>query len=249
MIETDRQTAAYFDARQPAYWVERFEHAAAAIRRLAAPRSSLLDIGCGTGNTLEYLQRETGVADVCGMDVSGKCLEQVRARLGCETIQGSILDEAALAPLCARFDFAVLAAVLHHLVGKTRTASRAQAALALANALRLVKPGGHLIVIEPVFYPPVMMDVVFYVKRLVTTLAPGRIELGDQANNIGAPVVSYYTTEALTAMVHAAGSGELVDTHILPRPIGRLSKLAMIRRRDEVTLVIRKPPAAAAARP
>lgn len=242
--ETDQHTVDYFDTQQLDYWVERFEFAAEAIRRLASPDCSLVDVGCGTGNTLEYLRRETGIERVCGMDVSPNCLEHVRARLNCETIHGSVLDAACLGPLEGRFDFAVLAAVLHHLVGRSRTASRAQATQAVANTLRLVKPGGHLIIIEPVFYPAFMMDVVFYVKRLVTTLVPGRIELfGQEANNIGAPVVSYYTTEVVQEMVHAADGAELLETHCLPRPLGRLYRLALIRRRDEATFVIRKPAA------
>ncbi len=150
---TDAKTEAYFDTWTPEYDAARFAPAAEWIRRLAGEGSTLVDVGCGSGNVLAYLRAETGLRRLAGVDVSPRCLEQARQRVGCETHQGSILDAGLVERLAGRFDFAVLGAVLHHLVGRTRRASRERARLALAHAVSLVRPGGHVIVLEPVFYP------------------------------------------------------------------------------------------------
>jgi SAM-dependent methyltransferase len=172
--------------------------------------------------------------------VSPRYLEQARQRVGCETHQGSILDPDVVGRLGGRFDFAVLGAVLHHLVGRTRRASRERARLALANALSLVRPGGHVIVLEPVFYPPWMMDLVFYVKTLAVKLTSRRLELFDQWNNLGAPVVSYYTNEELRRMVAGDPRAELLELRSAPAYLSSLQRAAFIRRREDTILVIRR---------
>jgi SAM-dependent methyltransferase len=162
----DAGTEAYFDSWTPEFDASsRFAHAAEWIRRLAGAGSTLVDVGCGSGNVLAYLRDETGLDRLAGIDVSPRYLEQARERVGCETHLGSILDADLVARLAGRFDFAVLGAVLHHLVGCTRRASRERARRAVAHAVSLVRPGGHVILHEPVFYPPWTMDLVFYAKR------------------------------------------------------------------------------------
>jgi SAM-dependent methyltransferase len=181
-----------------------------------------------------------GLRRLAGLDVSPRYLERARERVGCETQQGSILDPDVVGRLGGRFDLAMLGAVLHHLVGRTRRASRQCARAALANALSLVRPGGHLIVLEPVFYPPWMMDVVFYVKTLAVTLTRRRLELFDQWNNLGAPVVSYYTNEELRQMVGEDPRADLLDLQSMPAYLSSLQRALFIHRREDTTLVIRR---------
>jgi hypothetical protein len=130
--------------------------------------------------------------------------------------------------------------VLHHLIGRTRRASRERARLALANAVSLVRPGGHVMVIEPVFYPPWVMDVVFHVKRVAVRLTARRLELFDAWNNIGAPVVSYYTNEDLRRMVADDPRAEVLELRSVPAYLSSLQRAAFIRRREDTTLVIRR---------
>ena len=237
----DAGTEAYFDSRTPEYdAASRFAHAAEWVRRLAGEGSSLVDVGCGSGNVLAYLRDETGVRRLAGIDVSPRYLEQARERLGCETHQGSILDADLVARLAGRFDFAVLGAVLHHLVGRTRRASRERARLALAHAVSLVRPGGHVILHEPVFYPPWTMDLVFYAKRVASTLTSRRLELFDQWNNLGAPVVSYYTNEDLRRMVEADPRAEILELRSVPAYLSSLQRAVFIRRREDTTVVVRR---------
>jgi ubiquinone/menaquinone biosynthesis C-methylase UbiE len=233
----DEATAAYFDSYVPEYGVERFARAADFLRREAGPGASLIDIGCGTGNTLAHLQAITPVTEVAGLDVSARCLEKTRERLGCVTYQGSIFDPSVVHAVGPRFDFAVLAAVLHHLIGRTRQESRGYARAALHNAARLLSPGGHLLVVEPSFHPPLAMDAVFYVKKAVSRLTTRRVPILGYWNNIGAPVVSYYTHEELREMLESVPGLEIVADHADAVTLGPL--LGRVFRRDGTTLVAR----------
>jgi len=240
-VARDAGTEAYFDARTPEYdAASRFAPAAEWIRRLAGEGSTLVDVGCGSGNVLEYLRAQTGLRHLAGIDVSPRYLEQAKGRVGCETHQGSILDEPFVAQLAGRFDFAVLGAVLHHLVGRTRRASRARARLALVHAVSLVRPGGHVIVNEPVFYPPWMMDLVFYAKRAASTVTSRRLELFHHLNNLGAPVVSYYTNEELRRLAEDDPRAEVLDQRSAPAHLTSLQRAIFIRRREDTTIVIRR---------
>jgi SAM-dependent methyltransferase len=239
----DAGTEAYFDTWTPEYDAARFAPAAEWIRRLAGEGSALVDVGCGSGNVLAYLREATGLRRLTGLDVSPRYLEQARARAGCETHQGSILDPGVVADLGGAFDFAVLGAVLHHLVGRTRRASRERARLALGNALSLVRPGGHVIVHEPVFYPSRAMDVVFYAKTILAKLTTRRLELFDQWNNLGLPVVSYYTNEELHRMVTDDPRAELLELRSVPAYRSSLQRAAGIRREDTTLVVRRRDPA------
>jgi SAM-dependent methyltransferase len=210
----DRGTLDYFDANVPEYSLERLGPTAEFIKANAGSDASLIDVGCGAGNTLEFLARETGVARVAGMDVSTRYLDLTRQRLSCPVLLGSILDRAFVRSIDERFDFAVLAALLHHLIGRTRSESKAHASAAVSNAIELVKPGGYLVIHEPVFSPRLLTGAVFWMKKAVTAVTSRRIELASAWANIGPPIVSYLTTEELVRMVRAQPELDLVSCHV-----------------------------------
>jgi SAM-dependent methyltransferase len=234
----DVSTAEYFDRHVPHYSVERLEPTADFVRAHTRPGASLVDLGCGAGNTLAYLKETTGIEDVAGVDVSVNLLERTREAVGCPTYHGSIFDRDFVQGLGRKFDFAVLAAVLHHLIGRTRKESRQLVRQALANAAELLEPGGHLIVVEPIFYPSRAMDAVFYLKKAVSTVTPRRVGIGGYWNNIGAPVVSYYTNEELADMVRRTAGLEIAATTIKPDHLGPVVDLVL--RKTNTTLVARR---------
>ena len=88
----DEETVQYFDKHVPEYDESRLEFAAAFIKKSSNIGASLIDIGCGVGNTLEYIKNKTGIENICGMDVSQNCLLETRARTKCDTLVGSIVD-------------------------------------------------------------------------------------------------------------------------------------------------------------
>ena len=239
-IANDDATAAYFEGHVHDYGPRRLRFAIDHITKRATPTSTLLDVGCGTGTLLALLESETGISDLTGMDVSANALAVAQERVTCRTVKASILDPDVTTLLTQRFDFVVMAAVLHHLVGDSRSRSRELAAKALEQAMELLAADGHLVIVEPTFSPHSAMSMVFFVKRQTTRWATGRIEILDTWNNIGAPVVSYYSPRELHELVTAAGA-EVADAHSVDSKLRLLPKLLGITGRWETTLVIHRP--------
>jgi SAM-dependent methyltransferase len=234
----DEDTIAYFDDHAPEYSVERLARAADMIIKDGPSDAALVDIGCGAGNTLAYLRGATGLRTLAGIDVSKRLLERTRERVDCETHLGSILDADLVQRLQGRFEYAVVAAVLHHLIGRTRRESREHATLAIHNSLRLLKPGGLLIIVEPLFGPPLAMDAVFWIKKGLTRVTSKRVSFFGTWNNLGPPVVSYYTREQLLRMIDSAAGAQRVELEVLPGHLPPL--LRPILRRADLTAAIRK---------
>jgi SAM-dependent methyltransferase len=212
----DRKTQAYFDSHTPEWRSDRYLPMLELIDKHHTPGSSLLDIGCGTGNILQFIRQHTQVADLAGLDITQNYLDQAKANVDCQTILGSVLDDQLVQRVGPRYDFAVMGAVLHHLVGNTRRQSRANAQRAVRNALNLLKPGGILLIYEPAHYPRAFMSGVFWIKKLCSLLTSSRIELFSKWFNLGLPVVSYFTNEQLEQMFRECGA-QIVDKKILDR--------------------------------
>jgi SAM-dependent methyltransferase len=220
----DRSTTEYFDSHAPEYSVGRLQFAADFIKAQAGPGNSLIDIGCGVGNTLEHLVNVAGISRAAGMDVSAKCLEETQERLPCTTYQGSILDHELVRSIDERFDFAVLAAILHHLIGKNRRDSKEYARMAISHSLELVRPGGYVVIHEPIYAPRAATMALFWVKKALTAITSQRVQVAGPWANIGPPVVSYLTNEELLGMAGADPRGSVVETDLKsaqPPPLAR----------------------------
>jgi len=231
----DPKTVKYFDEHAPEYSTERLAVATDMIQKRAREGASLVDLGCGAGNTLAHMLEVTPVTDALGVDVSENLLKRCEELAGCPTMLGSIVDPDLPARIGRKFDFAVVAAVLHHLIGPTRKASRAYAGQAIRNALAVLEPGGHLVILEPIFAPRLAMDGVFWIKKAVTSVTSKRVFFGEDNywTNIGEPVVSYYGAAELEGMVEAEGA-QVVERYIEPESMG---KLDLVLDRSSTTLV------------
>ncbi len=210
----NREVTAYFDRTTPIYNVKRLERTVEIIKLHRAGKQSLLEIGCGTGSALEFIKSQTGLDDLCGIDISKRSLDEARKRVDCHTFAGSILDRTLAAKIDKRYDFVIVSSVLHHLVGGTRGESRKNAVLAVSNALRLLNRGGFLIVGETTFRTSAAMTALFYIKRLTTRFSRDRIHIGGREYNIGAPVVSFYSNDQVIDIIKSAEGTEIVDVHI-----------------------------------
>jgi ubiquinone/menaquinone biosynthesis C-methylase UbiE len=100
----------------------------------------ILDLGCGTGSLTIPIAQKTG-ARVIGIDGDPVVLARAAAKPGSDRVEWTeaMVDALPLAP--GEADFVVSSLVFHHLPLETKRA-------ALAEAHRILKPGGNLIVAD-----------------------------------------------------------------------------------------------------
>jgi len=234
----DQATVDYFDGHLHEYGKERIRGVASLVKDRVPPKASLADIGSGTGTNLKRLSRQLGIRDITAMDVSRNSLDKLSQRMPrAKTRCVSILDATDLEPYRGQYDVVLMAAVLHHLVRGSRSASLSDARLGMSNALSLAKPGGVLIVMEPVFSPRVSSWGLFWLKRAVTGVTQDRVPIGSYWNNVGAPVVSFYTPEQVRGMALDSG-GTIVAEQAEEESLDHVDRLI---RKKNLTLVIQRP--------
>lgn len=214
-VDRDEQNnQEYFDAHLHEYSSKRIKGVAREIERLLEKRSNIAicDVGSGTGSNLHKLAEQLSTSRCVAFDISSKSLQKISERYPTiETHQLSILADAAIQEYSETFDVVLLAAVLHHLVGRTPKTSHSHAEDGLKNALTLVKPGGLLVVLEPVFRPSWAMNVLFHIKKILTTISNRRIAIAGYWNNIGAPLVMMYSESQVDEMISTLKSGGVLS--------------------------------------
>jgi len=114
--------------------------------RIASLR--ILDLGCATGRLLEQLAR-AGATQLHGADLAPRILEVAREKLARVGVQVDlrVADAEDRLPWAAEsFDVVTLTGVLHHFYRPKD---------ALAEARRVLRPGGRLLIMDPAFFTPV----------------------------------------------------------------------------------------------
>lgn len=117
---------AHFFARGRLEWLTRL------VRAHGLACDSVLDFGCGIGNSLPLLRELLNAQDIAGIDVSSESIATARRRFALSGFELATCDE--LAP-SARFHMAFCNGVFHHIP----LAERAQSA---RSVLRHLRPGG-----------------------------------------------------------------------------------------------------------
>ena len=122
----------YFRAlhRRRAHWLARL---------LPAGPARVLDAGCGTGGFIKVLRATNAAWQVNGVDLSPVACGLARERTGVEITEGSL---TALPFADGAFDAITTGDVLYHIV---------DAAAALREFARCVRPGGVVVVNEPAY--------------------------------------------------------------------------------------------------
>lgn len=207
---SDAKTHDYFDNFTPSYNPARFEFATEFIRNAGDHDAKLLDIGCGDGATLAMIKDQTDLRQLVGLDIAPNYLAKARDAVGCETIEGSILDESLVGQHEGEFDYCTLGAVIHHLIGKNRKESTDLGRQCVVHSIRMLKPGGHLLIFEPTYSPQWAATLAFNLKKTCTRLTSKRVEVGRSWANFGEPVVSYYTPDMLRGFIDDAPQSDIV---------------------------------------
>ena len=217
-MSNDQATVDYFNKATPHYDVGVNLSKALELLKDAPSDSKLVDIGCGNGATLEYIRDNMPIENLFGMDVAENYLREAQQRTDCSAIHGSVLDDEVIEEYGQQFDYAVLRSVLHHLIGRTRRSSKKYAQECVLNAMRLLKPGGHLILAEQTYSPKLVNYLVFWIKAVVGSFTSDRLHLGAEWLNIAQPVVSYYTPDEVRGFVANSELAEVQSSTIVESP-------------------------------
>jgi SAM-dependent methyltransferase len=117
----------------------------------------VVDIGCGTGRVTRWLAEERGAGDVVGVDFSPATVDAARHETGAlvtsgivQFVVGDILAGLHAIGLAA-FDDAIVLGCL-----SVACRDRASLARAMDNIARLVRPGGRVLMLEPIHSSPLL---------------------------------------------------------------------------------------------
>ena len=119
-----------------------FEHKVDWLLRNLSPTGRLLDFGCGTGIFLRTLRRSGAPLELFGCDISAGMVDAARAGWNAGAVP--VLQAVAPGPLPladAQFDVVTSVCVLHHIEPAARLG-------AIRELIRVLKPGGRLVVFE-----------------------------------------------------------------------------------------------------
>lgn len=122
-----------------------------------ADPSVIVDLGCGTGSLTIPLAKRTG-ARVVGIDGDPEVLAIAAAKPGGQRVEWTegLVDQLPLAE--GEADFAVSSLVFHHLPLATKRA-------ALAEAMRVLRPGGRLIIADWAAPKDPLMSAAFFLLQ------------------------------------------------------------------------------------
>ena len=194
------------------------------IRRAAPLEGArILDIGCGLG---VYVRKFREFSDhVCGVDIDAK-----RLREGARTTPGLMLSSSETLPFRdAAFDVVVLNEVIEHVRDDAAT---------LKEALRIIRPGGHVVIYAPNRLYPFETHGIYLGSKFVFGNIPLVNWLPDPLRNKLVPHARAYTKRGIRRTYRNLDARVDVETYVYPgfdnivarrRRVGRILRSAFYR--------------------
>jgi ubiquinone/menaquinone biosynthesis C-methylase UbiE len=161
----------------------------------------ILDIGCGLG---VYVRRFGEFSDrVCGIDIDRKRLVE-----GAKTTPGLMLSASETLPFRdGAFDVVVLNEVIEHVRDDAAT---------LAEALRVIRPGGHIAIFAPNRLYPFETHGIYLGKKFVFGNIPLINWLPDAIRHRLVPHARAYTKRGIRNTYAGLPTAVLAETYVYP---------------------------------
>jgi ubiquinone/menaquinone biosynthesis C-methylase UbiE len=112
----------------------------------------ILDLGAGDGTCLEYFSKYFPKSDLKGIDVSEKSIEEAAAK-NLQNTEVKAYNGTEIPYADGMFDLILVATVMHHIRFDLHPGL-------MKEALRVLKPGGKIFIVEHNPYNPVTMHMV-----------------------------------------------------------------------------------------
>jgi SAM-dependent methyltransferase len=128
---------------------------------------TILDIGCGGGPFIKNLIRNSIQADYFGTDLSYNMIQMAKENVADSKVSLFVSDGFNL-PIRSDFKFDIihLDSVIHHIIGKNRTESKALIKKMLDKLINNLSINGSLIIEEVYYdsylYPEITSSIIFY---------------------------------------------------------------------------------------
>ena len=198
-------------------WFARTEAELVAGVRVA-PGERLLEIGCGEGGNLHHVAARSPGARLYGVDFSPAKAAFAQRSTGVPCL---VADAARLPFVDASFDALLVRDLLHHVPDRSG---------ALAEARRVLKPGGRLTLIEPNRRSPLVLLQAAAMPAERGLFASSRERILDELTRAGFTVEREEARQPLPlarVLLHPrAGAGELGAVPAVARALASFERLA-----------------------
>ena len=172
------------------------------IRSHASSEDRILEVGGGSGAFLDLVLENTSIKEAYNVELVHETYrKQVNGDI--YLIGGNALD---LPFTDCSFDWVVIKNLLHHLVGRTRGESKANAKHAIEELIRVAKDGGYIIILDQYNKHRVFSSVIFYLTLFFSVFGISFKSFGWGKNVI----VSFLTPYETRGLLTGAGDVEIV---------------------------------------